>query len=609
MEAMPLFEGYEPSIGPMPLALEFENTGPDAAGSVSIQGDGYQMNYPIELPRGARKRLVAYPNVNYGGLEIVLNTNRGRLRKQFSPSGPMDNSRQVIVLLSDNPGELAFLKHNSNSSSRAGSGDVVRMQDAYCKPEFAPARAVGYAGVACVMLGAGSERLSDATVEALKLWTMTGGNLVFVGGASAPVLSDPRWQTLIPVKNPQVRTLEQSEALAGLASMEAPGPLSVLTGKPVPGSLARNDNGVPLVVEQGVGVGRVYYLAFNPMEPPLNRWPGLKPALMRILRPQDVVRARTYVHSFSGESAQYAMASSGMPPGSPYPTVPSNPAFEDPFSTKLPPVEQIAKILCGYFLVVVPLNFLILRKLKRGELAWFTAPIISLGFAGVLFQSAQGLYSAKMSTATQGVLVAHAGIEEAMFIGTSQMFVPKSGGYDLQMRGVDSLGQQNPLNQFGHMEQNEEMGELDPVDVGDQVLVPDMKANNLAFRQVTFRQRFPASRWFNVETRRLGNSRVRCTVRNDSQFTLEDGRVLLGSNERPIKELKPGESVVVEGLIQPRLNDTPGPQDLRPFVSRYQQVALVGMLRSFRPGPQLGQEVGGRTRIRLAYFAQGGESQ
>ena len=68
----------------------------------------------------------------------------------------------------------------------------------------------------------------------------------------------------------------------------------------------------------------------------------------------------------------------------------------------LPPASQMLMVLAIYFVVVVPVNFLVLKKLGRGEWAWFTAPIISLIFAGVLFSRAQNLYSAKMSTASAG---------------------------------------------------------------------------------------------------------------------------------------------------------------------------------------------------------------
>ena len=139
----------------------------------------------------------------------------------------------------------------------------------------------------------------------------------------------------------------------------------------------------------------------------------------------------------------------------------------DPFNTKLPPTTKVLWILCTYFVVIIPINFLLLKKLKRGEWAWFTAPVISLSFAGAFFAAASDLYSAKLSTATQGLLVATAHTPETLFFGKSQLFFPRGGEYDLKLQNLDSLGagQGDPYDYSGGYRSRQEYGGLNAIDI------------------------------------------------------------------------------------------------------------------------------------------------
>jgi hypothetical protein len=261
-------------------------------------------------------------------------------------------------------------------------------------------------------------------------------------------------------------------------------------------------------------------------------------------------------------------------------------------------------LLAAYFVVVIPLNFLVLKKLRRGELAWFTAPIISLGFAGAFFASAQDLYSAKMSSAAQGVIVGQQGLEEGLFVGTSQLFVPRSGTYDLKLEGVDSLGIR-PNNQpyyYGRNDQHE--AEFDPVDVGE-IVVPRMQANNLAFREISFRQRVPVARWFSIEAKPEGNGLVRCTLRNLGGFTLENAGVLIGDQETEVGTLLPGQTKELRiHLAQTPALPGSNTWTLPQFLNRYRGIALIGTIQGYRPGPQLGEQVKERTSVRLTLIAK-----
>lgn len=600
VDLTPTFEGYETSQGPMPLTVDLDNTGPDAVGTLHLGSGSFQMDYPVELPRGSHKRFIAYPNVDWGGVSATLDTNKGRATRQYAPATTGDPSRQVLLLVGDAPGQMTALRQIPEANLK--QRNAVLLQDAYCKPDSAPPRAAGYAGVGAVMLGPGSERLGDDAVQALKLWTLTGGTLVFIGGASSPTLNDPRWADVIPLRNTHSRTLATSSLIGHLGGQVLPGPVSVAAGTPVRGASVQYEQGVPMVVEESVGLGRAIALAFNPLEPPIDHWDGLRNLVERTVKPQEIYRGRMVLAAYARDVAQPSsgyVTMSGPGGGA----VPVYESFSDPFSMKLPPASRIATLLGAYFVVVVPLNFLILRKLRRGELAWFTAPIISLGFAGVLFTSAQSLYSAKMSTLTQGLLVAKQGVDEGMFVGDSEMFVPRGGTYDLGLKNVDAVGRMSPNPYGGGYVSTDDSSTLGAIDEGDQVAVPAMPANNLAFREIAFRQRVPAGRWFSIDVRPDGE-KLKCTVRNESPYPLLGAKLMLGASEQPIGTLDPGASQTVVGEIERALPGREAPNDLSGITGHYGGVALEGNLGYFRPGPQIGNPVNVLNGVRIAFFAK-----
>lgn len=607
MSVDPAFEGYQPSFGTLPVAVELTNTGPDARGIVRISGDSYQMDYPVELPRGSKKRLLTYPSIDYSGLRYTLISDRGSISKSFSLNGASADGATTALLISDNAGELAFLRGGEiakpKTSNPPGYPEPQRstIQDAYTTPENAPGRAVAYANLAAIVLGTGSERLSTESVEALKLFTLAGGTLVFVGGASSPVLGDSRWASVLPAYDFQVRNLSHSSVLRSLGEYEPP-TVSITSGTPIAGASVRKDGADLMTAERQFGLGKVVYLAFNPFEPPLSKWDGRRAAMNKMLRLLDYTRTTAFLSAYQ-QSAQQEGYIGARPPVVMSVTVITE-VNGDPFSTKLPPTEKVFWLLGAYFIVVVPINFLVLKKLKRGELAWFTAPIISLGFASAFFASAQGLYSAKMSSATQGILLGQEGSDGGLFIGQSQMFIPRSGSYDLKVSNIDSLAvrSNNQYAFYGGRDQ-ETSADINPVDVGE-IKIPEMSANNLAFKQVTYRQKVPVGQWFSISVKKKDARHGTCVVQNNSPYDLLAGQLYVSDTRVAMGTLASGEKKSYPYDLNLGGTEFSGVSDFSQFLVRNQNIAITGTIHGFRPGPQLGQVVEPRTQIQLGFVAK-----
>ncbi|HEY0866773.1 MAG TPA: hypothetical protein VGE01_05325, partial [Fimbriimonas sp.] len=345
------------------------------------------------------------------------------------------------------------------------------------------------------------------------------------------------------------------------------------------------------------GLGRIVLTTYNPFEQPLSRFPGRSAILLDSIGQEGPTTTRNFLAS----SIEGAWAESMASSASASPVVGS--VRNDPFSVALPPAEKVFGILLIYLVLAVPVNFLVLRKLGRGEWAWFSAPILSLAFAGILFGTAKSLYSANLSVASQGMLVLQDGFGEGMFIGSTQMFLPHGGSYNLKMHGVDSISSSSdgPYRTEWTRASSPRFADLQPIDAGE-VLVPEMRAANLAFRELHYRQRVSAPGWFAL--RKLPQGKV--FVRNASPYTIEGAAVVLGFSRVDLGRLPPGQSRTVDASDPLKEHSGIfGPKDVRNVTGPTGGVALIGRVPGFRPGPLVGQEVASRKKVEIVVFSTG----
>lgn len=601
----PVFDGMEPLDGPYPVRVELSNKGPDARGILKVTAGWYEMNYPVELPRGSRKELIAYPFdvVSGGEATFTLSTNQGRTERRLQSERWSYTQPSHVAMISDAAGELVFIRKEMESEDY---GRPQSVKDVYVSPREAPDRPVGYVALTTVILGEGSERLDDAQVAAIQTWVLAGGRLVFVGGAASPILSDERWAAFLPIRRPRPSTIPGGALAGNGGGLEATVP--VLLTDPAPGAFAlleggRGASGKVLVWVKSVGLGRAIFWAFDLFVPPLSRWEGRRELFMDLVKPLDH-SASTYIGPFVASTRNSDWMYAGAPPPGPPPATaaPQLPG-SDPFSVRPLPADRVFWILAAFFVAVVPLNFIILRKMKRGELAWITSPILSLGFGAYFLASAGSLYAAKLSRATRGLVIGTQGSEQGYFLGRSEIFFPRGGNYDLGFSRVDQVRAGDDFSDDYYRphrnRQNPLMRDLGAMDLGE-IRAPRMSAGNLSFREFTFRQIVDLGGGFRLEGLRIqpgGKPQFLGRLLNASPYTLSGATLSWrGMSAKLDKSLAPGKSVQV---AFPATNATRA-EDLT------KGPTLEGILEGpLRVGPQVGESVGPRSRISLFYtFAQ-----
>lgn len=592
LSVRPLYQN-DRSGGMKPLALTILNSGREANGVVHVGTYSSSVDYPVDIPAESTKTLVVYAGSAYGPAfdAITLDADTGSAAVRF-----FDNNTDVsvpnVLVIGDDPGSFSWLESQNNRSA----GGIARpLNDIYCLPQDAQPRVLAYDEAAEVILGPGAEQMSDAAVQALKQYALEGGTLVFFGGTSARSLEDPRWQDDLPATNFVETTVSGTDGLEELGSEPLDGPVTLWEPKAVRGAAVKRDGDKILTVEAGYGFGHILCIAFDPMDAKLSSWAGRWSATYNALKQGLYANRLTSLSSFATRSPDLV---NDKPD-------PKN----DPFGAKLPPVGQVFGILAAYFIAVLPLNFLALRKIRKAELAWFTAPILSLGFASILFRSAGSLYGDSISTATKGVLVVRSGSPDGLFVGNTAMFLPAGGHYDLKTQGLDSIGPifepdlQNNSPQYGIDDEQY----LPAVDTGEED-VSNLSVGNLAFRQMTYTQRLSLSSDYSVSMHPEGHSAI-CTVTNGSDEPLTDARAVVGNHVSTPQEI-PAHSTRTFAVDMSKSPDANQPRSVvgldgvRMALASNNGAALEATMSGFRPGPQIGEQIDARTQITLLVFSK-----
>lgn len=594
-----------------PRVVHINNQGPSTTGVVRYESGGELVECPVDIPQGANKRIVIYPDSYLGQVDLV--TRKGVVTAYDTPASYSDQgAREDMLLISDHSADLSFLRHgeeqpitktNPDNAIPGMPKNGVATNDWSCSPDDAPDRPIGYASANVVVLGEGAERLSDASVRALKQYQLKGGILVFIGGASSPVTSDPRWKGFLPMSDLKPKVFPAT-VFETIGAMTPDGPVTLLQGKLDHAVNVKGDQSI-FAAERIVGLGKSVLLTFNPFEAPMREYDYRSTLFLRLIHASDRLKATQVLSSTNGSYQTNYNRMSGFPA----PSIASGitglsssygSVAQDPFSVKLPAFDRVFGLLAIYFVAVVPLNFLVLKKMRRGELAWFTAPALSLAFAGVLFQSASALYSAQASTASQGILIAQAGIPDGVFSGGTAMFFPRGGRYDLGLQGVDDFSNSGFVY-------SRRQRLLNAVDDG-QIRLPNFEARNLSFDELRYNQRVEAGDWITFQMGALRNTsegrRMKVTVHNQGPYDVSDAQVLIGFRQAPVGDLKRGQTVIVDAIV-PGKDDakTNTAADYIGTIGRNNSVVLLGQLNQFKPGPQIGKEVKERHQITLAYYS------
>jgi hypothetical protein len=202
--------------------------------------------------------------------------------------------------------------------------------------------------------GRATEIRSTAQVDALKQWISGGGRFCVARGNTIGLAGTPIAE-LLPAK------LGATREVASLGGGPLPdGPAVILDCTPRKGAILRAETGgSPLVVQANRDGGRVIFAAFDPSRPPFSGWSESKAFWKWLL---DINRAPPPPKT-NEEQAPRAIGSRLL----------AHQAGRFP-DVAAPEIGGLFLLIILYLVVVGPLDYVLLRWLKKLEYTWFTFP-------------------------------------------------------------------------------------------------------------------------------------------------------------------------------------------------------------------------------------------
>jgi hypothetical protein len=265
-----------------------------------------------------------------------------------------------------------------------------------------------------------------------------------------------------------------------------------------------------------MGQGNVYFLALDPSLAPLVDWAG-SPALWNLVA-QSVPVASSWQNGFGNVYAAETAVSS-LP------------------SLALPSVLQLLFFLLIYVVVIGPVNYTILKRRNRRELAWFTIPALVIVFSLIAYFTGFQIKGNDTIINEMSVAYGTAGSEQMRVQSLLGLYSPDRRSYDVVLPR-DTVAR--PLdNGFGGG------ANVEAISRGSDVLLNDVRVDVSGIETFIVEAVRTAPDIAGQAALRLNDGKMEMTValRNDSDITLENAVLLLGSNAYALGDLPPGEEV------------------------------------------------------------------
>ena len=405
-----------------PVVVTIDNPGPEIRGAIDLRwswhpspiasndagpeglegGNGPIHELAVVIPENSRRRYFVAVEGHGGprGSLWVFLTGSKRAPKPFGIAATAIPAEDVAV-------------------AQIGSGDAPGFARAgarilLARPDELPDRWHGYApvDVALWLEGDAAAAVDSAQVEALKRWIACGGHLI-VARASAIGFAGTFLEELAGVRIKETRPHADWTALTELAGVsEGPqGEAAILEMTPNGAAVLARSGDRPLVVRRRFARGRVTLLAFDPSSDPFRAWSGAEKfwkALAGLSAPEEV-------RSFDGDNRRRIVTRRNRPQVQTYSrqgewgtdrfvgsTVLANHLMSQP-GVPIPPIGAGILLLVIYAALIGPVDYLVLRRLKRLERTWITFPATALVFAFILV--AVGLSMKRQTALIRDVLI------------------------------------------------------------------------------------------------------------------------------------------------------------------------------------------------------------
>ncbi|MCA1568968.1 MAG: hypothetical protein LC798_01345 [Chloroflexi bacterium] len=516
IEARALVGGRYAVGGWMAISVTLVNDGEPTQGTLAAATEAGAVQRFVEMPAGARKVVMLYlqPEAFQRRVTVQYDEQNGKV--------------EAIV-------ETRVLEQTSSQSAVVGDGDgTLRPQlsvgdDLGIPAPLAltltdlPERSEPLEGLSAIVWADDSSALSEAQRRSIERWVANGGQLVVLGG--------PDWQArtagftgILPLEDLTAIDEVPQDALAlwSGADESAVETTTISTGSLRDGArvLIRAEDDTILASMHTVGAGRVILMGTDLATDAFRGWEG-SPRLWARLLPTNAA-----LEQFFG----------GMPPEEAQNSIGN--ALSNLPSLEVPSAELLLAIIVAYILLIGPINYIVLRRIDRRELAWVTAPLLVVLFAACSFGVGNSMKGSEVIV-NQISLIRSSGTGEAATVESyAGIFSPDRASYDLTVEADALVAKMRPINFDGRPAAASDV----VIEQGDPAHLRGLAIGVFGFEAVRAdaiveREPILSVTWHGAEGEMVG------TVTNEGTVPVEDIAFISSSGGDLVgEELGPGES-------------------------------------------------------------------
>jgi hypothetical protein len=362
MDARIMLQGHARAGTWAAIEVNLANDGPAILGELRMDG-GSQSNaryaMAVDLPTGSRKTYVlhAQPPAFGRNVKVDLVSNEQTVESVSVAYLVHDATQLVVGVLGERPAGVVSQIHLPISPVGAAPAIVpLTVADL-------PERAEGWSVLdRLVWQDVDSNQLSTEQLTALRQWLAAGGRLVIVGGSAGIGTLSAFPDDILPFRPTATLDLDPSALTTLLGPLPAAAAeLPAMAGALMHGRALATSGDRVVAADLGYGNGRVTLLGFDPTTAWLDESKNID-ALWRGVLPDRAGDSTLLV-----DDSQLVQAVYQLP------------------ALALPPTSGLLIIIAAYILIIGPINYFVLRRLDRRELAWITMPVLVLGFSAASF--------------------------------------------------------------------------------------------------------------------------------------------------------------------------------------------------------------------------------
>lgn len=512
------------------------------SGAIRIQTmesdfDIYDYDYPLELKGGeTAEKSVDIPVGRAELLYVMLFDGNGRelIRKRLKINVSQDAAELLVGILSDSPDRLGYLDGVGVDYS------TVRTKTFHMSADTMPEKAIGLDLLDVLLItDYDTGNLTDSQVNAVWEWVKGGGTLLVGTGKRAKDTLSAFQKELLesPVPTPSVRSVDMGVEYASNGPGDSFIDLICADVSLKGGAEVLSNDQFPVLTSVSKGKGIVGVAAYDFVDIAAfceTQHSYVDKLLASLLGEDRLGNLSSYL--YNGNSSRYWSVQSILNTGN---------------VDKLPRFTLYTAVILGYLLLVGPVLYLVLKRQERRRFYRLGAVMLSLLFAAVIylmgsktrFQDTFFTYATILDTSQKS-------IDEYTYINIRTPYnkpytVSLDPSYDLLPITRSGSYDMTPAPRFTGNEDYKVKVEygVDETKISAQ--------NVVAFtpRYFSLARKIPnAGRQGLAGNVTLFDGAISGTITNQYPFPVEKVGVMMYGQMAVVEELKPGETVSLEGL-------------------------------------------------------------